>query len=86
MEVQCKNGEAKEQSTREKTGKLMFCQWFFLLPSPYYLCFCFVGLAPEANKLVKALKKMPMLHDAAYAQETRLYEVHKFPDDTLVLP
>ncbi|XP_059579260.1 60 kDa lysophospholipase isoform X2 [Alligator mississippiensis] len=44
------------------------------------------GLAPEANKLVKALKKMPMLHDAAYAQETRLYEVHKFPDDTLVLP
>ncbi|XP_019374036.1 PREDICTED: 60 kDa lysophospholipase isoform X1 [Gavialis gangeticus] len=40
------------------------------------------GLAPEPNKLVKALKKMPMLHDDAYAQE----RVPEFPDDTLVLP
>ncbi|XP_006116962.2 60 kDa lysophospholipase [Pelodiscus sinensis] len=38
------------------------------------------GLAPEANKLAKALKKMPMLHDDVYAKESR------FPDETLVLP
>ncbi|EMP28052.1 60 kDa lysophospholipase, partial [Chelonia mydas] len=43
-------------------------------------------LAPEANKLVKALKKMPMLHDEVYAKETKLYDFHRFPDNTLVLP
>lgn len=44
------------------------------------------GLAPEANKLVSSLKTMPMLHDDAYAQETKLCNLHEFPDDTLVLP
>uniref|UniRef100_A0A8C8R6L2 asparaginase n=1 Tax=Pelusios castaneus TaxID=367368 RepID=A0A8C8R6L2_9SAUR len=44
------------------------------------------GLTPEANKLVKALKKMPVLHDDVYAKETKLYDFHEFPDDTLVLP
>ncbi|KAG6929724.1 asparaginase [Chelydra serpentina] len=44
------------------------------------------GLAPEANKLVKALKKMPMLHDDVYAKETKLCDFLNFPDDTLVLP
>ncbi|NXC17498.1 LPP60 lysophospholipase, partial [Corythaeola cristata] len=44
------------------------------------------GLAPEANKLVSSLKTMPMLHDEAYVQETKLNNFHEFPDDTLVLP
>ncbi|XP_042725475.1 60 kDa lysophospholipase [Lagopus leucura] len=44
------------------------------------------GLAPEANKLVSSLKTMPMLHDDAYAQETKLCNLHEFPDATLVLP
>ncbi|XP_061854550.1 60 kDa lysophospholipase isoform X2 [Colius striatus] len=44
------------------------------------------GLAPEANKLVSSLKTMPMLHDEAYAQETKLNNSHEFPDNTLVLP
>uniref|UniRef100_A0A8V0YWN8 asparaginase n=1 Tax=Gallus gallus TaxID=9031 RepID=A0A8V0YWN8_CHICK len=44
------------------------------------------GLAPKANKLVSSLKTMPMLHDDAYAQETKLCNLHEFPDDTLVLP
>ncbi|XP_072193942.1 60 kDa lysophospholipase isoform X2 [Excalfactoria chinensis] len=29
---------------------------------------------------------MPMLHDDAYAQETKLYNRHEFPENTLVLP
>uniref|UniRef100_A0A8C3J3S7 asparaginase n=1 Tax=Calidris pygmaea TaxID=425635 RepID=A0A8C3J3S7_9CHAR len=44
------------------------------------------GLAPEANKLVSSLKTMPMLHDEAYVQETKLNNFHEFPDNTLVLP
>ncbi|NWI88304.1 LPP60 lysophospholipase, partial [Pitta sordida] len=44
------------------------------------------GLAPEANKLVNSLKKMPMLHDEAYARETGLSSSHEFPENTLVLP
>ncbi|XP_017662909.1 PREDICTED: 60 kDa lysophospholipase [Lepidothrix coronata] len=44
------------------------------------------GLAPEANKLVNSLKKMPMLHDKAYTQETKLNNSHEFPENTLVLP
>ncbi|XP_074765412.1 60 kDa lysophospholipase isoform X2 [Athene noctua] len=44
------------------------------------------GLAPEANKLVSSLKTMPMLHDEAYAQETKLNNFREFPDNTLVLP
>ncbi|XP_067411254.1 60 kDa lysophospholipase [Emydura macquarii macquarii] len=44
------------------------------------------GLAPEANKLVKALKKMPMLHDDEYVKEKKNSDFCEFPDDTLVLP
>ncbi|RMB98687.1 hypothetical protein DUI87_24905 [Hirundo rustica rustica] len=44
------------------------------------------GLAPEANKLVNSLKTMPMLHDEAYARETKLSNSHEFPENTLVLP
>ncbi|XP_061468268.1 60 kDa lysophospholipase-like isoform X2 [Rhineura floridana] len=44
------------------------------------------GLAPEANKLAGALKKMPVLHDVAYANETQLYSRLKLGKDTLVLP
>uniref|UniRef100_A0A8C3V2U1 asparaginase n=1 Tax=Catharus ustulatus TaxID=91951 RepID=A0A8C3V2U1_CATUS len=44
------------------------------------------GLAPEANKLVHSLKMMPMLHDEAYARETKLSSSHEFPENTLVLP
>ncbi|KAF4792557.1 60 kDa lysophospholipase [Turdus rufiventris] len=44
------------------------------------------GLAPEANKLVHSLKKMPMLHDEEYARERKLSSSHEFPENTLVLP
>ncbi|XP_028606122.2 60 kDa lysophospholipase isoform X1 [Podarcis muralis] len=44
------------------------------------------GLAPEANMLAGALKKIPILHDAAYAEETNLYSRLHLGDDTLVLP
>ncbi|XP_074852507.1 60 kDa lysophospholipase [Carettochelys insculpta] len=44
------------------------------------------GLTPEAKKLVNALKKMPMLHDAEYAEKTKLYDFHERPSETLVLP
>lgn len=49
-------------------------------------CVLFLGLAPEANKLVKALKRMPMLHDEGYAKETKLYDSCEFAESTLVLP
>uniref|UniRef100_A0A8D0AXJ2 asparaginase n=1 Tax=Salvator merianae TaxID=96440 RepID=A0A8D0AXJ2_SALMN len=44
------------------------------------------GLAPEANKLAGALKKIPILHDAEYAKETNLYSRLGVGEDTLVLP
>ncbi|NXC43198.1 LPP60 lysophospholipase, partial [Penelope pileata] len=44
------------------------------------------GLAPEANKLASSLKKMPMLHDEAYAQEVERRTGQALPDNTLVLP
>ncbi|XP_062974189.1 60 kDa lysophospholipase-like [Elgaria multicarinata webbii] len=44
------------------------------------------GLAPEANKLAAALRKIPILHDAVYAKETDLYCRSGLRDDTLVLP
>ncbi|XP_068110327.1 60 kDa lysophospholipase isoform X2 [Hyperolius riggenbachi] len=43
-------------------------------------------LAPRANAFAKALKKLPILHDETYAQQTRLYDFHDFPENTLVLP
>ncbi|XP_053192274.1 60 kDa lysophospholipase [Scomber japonicus] len=42
-------------------------------------------LKPEANALVAMLKKLPILHDAAYAEKTCLYDYYN-PEDTLVLP
>ncbi|XP_054826190.1 60 kDa lysophospholipase isoform X2 [Eublepharis macularius] len=44
------------------------------------------GLAPEANKLAGALAKIPILHDATYAKETKLYSRLALGDDSLVLP
>ncbi|XP_067895120.1 60 kDa lysophospholipase isoform X1 [Heterodontus francisci] len=43
-------------------------------------------LAPQANALVKALRKMPSLHDEDYAQGTKLYDFCDSPENTLVLP
>ncbi|XP_036449756.1 60 kDa lysophospholipase isoform X2 [Colossoma macropomum] len=43
-------------------------------------------LCPEPNALVKALRKLPILHDEQYAQQTRLYEYYEHPENTLVLP
>uniref|UniRef100_A0A8C6PIZ7 asparaginase n=1 Tax=Nothobranchius furzeri TaxID=105023 RepID=A0A8C6PIZ7_NOTFU len=41
-------------------------------------------LAPEANALVQRLRKLPILHDDLYAQQTRLHEY--YGHETLVLP
>ncbi|XP_047677514.1 60 kDa lysophospholipase isoform X2 [Tachysurus fulvidraco] len=43
-------------------------------------------LCPEPNALVKALRKLPTLHDEQYALQTRLYEYYDPPENTLVLP
>lgn len=43
-------------------------------------------LCPEPNALVKALRKLPILHDEQYAQQTSLYEYYDPPENTLVLP
>ncbi|XP_043118230.1 60 kDa lysophospholipase-like [Puntigrus tetrazona] len=43
-------------------------------------------LSPEPNALVKTLRKLPILHDEQYAQQTKLYESYKPEDKTLVLP
>ncbi|XP_044128087.1 60 kDa lysophospholipase isoform X2 [Bufo gargarizans] len=43
-------------------------------------------LAPQANAFAKSLKKLPILHDEQYARETKLYDFHDFPENTLVLP
>ncbi|XP_069571043.1 60 kDa lysophospholipase [Brachyistius frenatus] len=40
--------------------------------------------SPEANAFVKTLRKMPMLHDEAYAVQTQLYDAYGC--ETLVLP
>ncbi|KAM9356227.1 60 kDa lysophospholipase isoform 3-T3 [Pholidichthys leucotaenia] len=42
-------------------------------------------LAPKANALVKNLRKLPILHDEVYAQQTCLYEYFG-SENTLVLP
>ncbi|XP_047193577.1 60 kDa lysophospholipase isoform X2 [Scophthalmus maximus] len=42
-------------------------------------------LAPTANALVKSLRKLPILHDAMYAQQTGLYDYYSY-ENTLVLP
>ncbi|XP_051876012.1 60 kDa lysophospholipase isoform X2 [Pristis pectinata] len=43
-------------------------------------------LAPQANAFVKALRKLPGLHDEDYAQKTKLYDFCDLPENTLVLP
>ncbi|XP_076833776.1 60 kDa lysophospholipase isoform X3 [Brachyhypopomus gauderio] len=43
-------------------------------------------LCPEPNALVKALRKLPILHDEQYAQHTKLYEYYEPAENTLVLP
>ncbi|XP_067291288.1 60 kDa lysophospholipase-like isoform X2 [Pseudorasbora parva] len=43
-------------------------------------------LSPEPNALVKALRKLPFLHDEEYAHKTKLYECYKPEEKTLVLP
>ncbi|XP_058470658.1 60 kDa lysophospholipase isoform X3 [Solea solea] len=42
-------------------------------------------LAPKANAFVKSLRKLPILHDEAYAQQTCLYDYYS-SESTLVLP
>uniref|UniRef100_A0A9J8C982 asparaginase n=1 Tax=Cyprinus carpio carpio TaxID=630221 RepID=A0A9J8C982_CYPCA len=42
-------------------------------------------LSPEPNAFVETLRKLPILHDEQYAQQTRLYEYYKPPENTLVL-
>ncbi|XP_069391207.1 60 kDa lysophospholipase isoform X3 [Paralichthys olivaceus] len=42
-------------------------------------------LAPTANALVKSLRKLPILHDAVYADETDMYNYYSY-ENTLVLP
>ncbi|XP_023273043.1 60 kDa lysophospholipase isoform X2 [Seriola lalandi dorsalis] len=41
-------------------------------------------LAPQANAFVKSLRKLPILHDETYAQQTCMYDY--YGPDTLVLP
>uniref|UniRef100_A0A8C6SYT5 asparaginase n=1 Tax=Neogobius melanostomus TaxID=47308 RepID=A0A8C6SYT5_9GOBI len=41
-------------------------------------------LAPKANAFVKSLRKLPILHDEMYAQQTSLY--HYYGENSLVLP
>ncbi|XP_036398646.1 60 kDa lysophospholipase isoform X2 [Megalops cyprinoides] len=43
-------------------------------------------LSPEPNAFVKALRKLPILHDEQYAQQTRLYDYYGPQENTLVLP
>ncbi|KAM6912880.1 60 kDa lysophospholipase [Xenentodon cancila] len=42
-------------------------------------------LAPEANALVQSLRKLPILHDEVYAQQTGLYEYYG-AENILVMP
>uniref|UniRef100_A0A8D0GFW2 asparaginase n=1 Tax=Sphenodon punctatus TaxID=8508 RepID=A0A8D0GFW2_SPHPU len=57
------------------TGEFSSLEWGFL-----------ASHKQTANKLVSSLRRMPMLHDEEYAQGTRLYDRHGYPDSTLVLP
>ncbi|XP_043553462.1 60 kDa lysophospholipase-like [Chiloscyllium plagiosum] len=43
-------------------------------------------LVPQPNALVKILKKMTMLHDEEYAQNSKLYDYYGSPANTFVLP
>lgn len=42
-------------------------------------------LAPKANSFVKGLRKLPILHDELYAQQTGLYQYYE-SENSLVLP
>ncbi|KAM6961253.1 60 kDa lysophospholipase [Aplochiton taeniatus] len=43
-------------------------------------------LAPEPHAFVKNLRKLPILHDEQYAQQTCLYDYYDPEENTLVLP
>ncbi|XP_069494294.1 60 kDa lysophospholipase [Ambystoma mexicanum] len=43
-------------------------------------------LIPQANAFASALKKLPILHDEVYAQQTKLYDCFESADNILVLP
>ncbi|XP_044021901.1 60 kDa lysophospholipase isoform X3 [Siniperca chuatsi] len=43
-------------------------------------------LAPKANAFVMSLRKLPILHDEMYAQQTSLYDYYDYSENTLVLP
>lgn len=42
-------------------------------------------LAPKANAFVKSLRKLPILHDETYAQQTCMFDYYS-SENTLVLP
>uniref|UniRef100_A0A8C7F544 asparaginase n=1 Tax=Oncorhynchus kisutch TaxID=8019 RepID=A0A8C7F544_ONCKI len=53
------------------------------------LCLSYTVLSPEPNALVKALRKLPILHDQEYALQSHMYEYYSTSgpqENTLVLP
>uniref|UniRef100_A0A8C8CGV5 asparaginase n=1 Tax=Oncorhynchus tshawytscha TaxID=74940 RepID=A0A8C8CGV5_ONCTS len=53
------------------------------------LCLSYTVLSPEPNALVKALRKLPILHDEEYALQSHMYEYYSTSgpqENTLVLP
>lgn len=46
---------------------------------------CPTVLAPKANAFVQSLRKLPIIHDEVYAQQTSLYNYYG-SENTLVLP
>lgn len=53
---------------------------------PFLLSLSPTVLAPEPNAFVKNLRKLPILHDEQYAQQTSLYDYYDKTENTLVLP
>lgn len=45
----------------------------------------FTVLAPKPNAFVQSLRKLPIIHDELYAQQTCLYQYYG-SENTLVLP
>ncbi|XP_078724153.1 60 kDa lysophospholipase isoform X1 [Lampetra fluviatilis] len=50
------------------------------------MMYCGNVLAPRANTFVQVLRRLPMLHDEAYAQQTHLYDHYGSSENILVLP
>lgn len=58
----------------------------FSLEVNNYCGFCLPAvLAPKANAFVQGLRKLPIIHDEVYAQQTSLYDYYG-SENTLVLP